>query len=351
MAVLEISNVGVSGISGAVPKRVYNNLDYDWISEKDRKMLIKTTGIMTRHIAPLGMTTGDLCTVATEKLIKELQWDKDSVDLLVFVSQSRDYMLPATACILQDKLGLSKNCLSFDVNMGCSGYVYGLSIISGLMSSGSLKRGLLLVGDISTISTSYKDKSAFPIFGDGGTCTALEYKKDEKLVFNLQTDGSGHEAIIIRDGGFRNYLNKSSFDAVKYEEGIERSRSQLELNGLEIFNFSLTEVKPNILKLLEKTETAIEDVSYFVFHQANRLINESIRKKLKLPEEKVPYSLGKYGNTSSASIPITILSELRDKVTQGKNTVLLSGFGVGLSWGSVLLNMDNIVCPEIIEIE
>ncbi len=351
MACFSISNVAVKGISGAVPKKIFRNAEYDWISEKERQMLIKTTGVEERHVADFGMTTADLCEEATSKLLSELNWEKDSVDVLIFVSQSRDYLVPATSCILQEKLGLSKTSIAFDVNMGCSGYVYGLSVISSMLSSGGLKRGLLLVGDISSQNTSYRDKSTFPLFGDAGTCTALEFQEGEQMHYNLQTDGKGYEAIIIRDGGCRNYASKESFEEEVIEEGIQRSKVQLELNGLDVFNFSLKEVKPNVVELLEFAQEEKEEVDYFVFHQANKLINESIRKKLKLPEEKVPYSLKEYGNTSSASIPITILAQIGEQLAQPNNKLVLSGFGVGLSWGSVLLSMDAINCLQIIEID
>lgn len=351
MAQFSINNVAVKGISGAVPKEVYDNLNYEWISEKDRDMFIKTTGVAQRHVARFGLTTADLCEEAANKLLNELDWNKEEIEVLIFVSQSRDYLIPATACILQNKLGLSNGCLAFDVNMGCSGYTYGLSIISALMESGSLKKGLLLVGDVSTLNTSYHDKSTFPLFGDAGTCTALEYSLNKKMTFNLQTDGQGHEAIIIRDGGCRNYASEVSFKRKKIDEGIERNRVQLELDGMAVFNFSLREVARNVDQLMNYAEVQPDEINYFIFHQANKLINESIRKKLKLPPEKVPYSLHQYGNTSSASIPITILSELEEIISEGSTTLLLSGFGVGLSWGSVILTLNNIVCLPIIEVD
>lgn len=351
MAQFTINNVAVRGMSGAVPKEVYNNIDYEWISEKDRDMFIKTTGVVQRHVARFGLTTADLCEVATNKLLVKLGWNKEDIDVLVFVSQSRDYLIPATACILQNKLELSTGCLAFDVNMGCSGYTYGLSIISALLEGGNLKKGLLLVGDISTLNTSYYDKSTFPLFGDAGTCTALEHTPNEEMCFNLQTDGDGHEAIIIRDGGCRNYASEKSFERKKITEGIERSSVQLELDGMAVFNFSLREVVPNVNQLLKYANIQADSINYFVFHQANKLINESIRKKLKLEPDRVPYSLQEYGNTSSASIPITIISELEKIISDGRTTLLLSGFGVGLSWGSLILNLNNVICLPIIEVD
>lgn len=351
MALFSIENIQIKGISCAVPKDIYSNMDYERISIKEREMLIRTTGVEKRHVAKFGTTTADLCKVATNKLLNELKWQRSDIEILIFVSQSRDYLIPATACILQNRLELSKNCMAFDVNMGCSGYVYGLSIIAGIMAATKLKKGLLLVGDVSTLNTSYKDKSTFPLFGDAGTCTAIQFVDGAQMDFNLQTDGSGYEAIIIRDGGCRNYASKESFDSKKYSDGIERNRVELELDGIQVFNFSLKEVHLNILTLLEFRKNKVEEIDYFIFHQANKLINESIRKKLKIPIEKFPYSMAEYGNTSSASIPLTILAALSENLQNQNQKLLISGFGVGLSWGSAIVDFKNVVCLPIIEMD
>jgi len=351
LALFSIENIQIKGISCAVPKDIYSNMDYERISIKEREMLIRTTGVEKRHVAKFGTTTADLCKVATNKLLNELKWQRSDIEILIFVSQSRDYLIPATACILQNRLELSKNCMAFDVNMGCSGYVYGLSIIAGIMAATKLKKGLLLVGDVSTLNTSYKDKSTFPLFGDAGTCTAIQFVDGAQMDFNLQTDGSGYEAIIIRDGGCRNYASKESFDSKKYSDGIERNRVELELDGIQVFNFSLKEVHLNILTLLEFRKNKVEEIDYFIFHQANKLINESIRKKLKIPIEKFPYSMAEYGNTSSASIPLTILAALSENLQNQNQKLLLSGFGVGLSWGSAIIDFKNVVCLPIIEMD
>ena len=168
--------------------------------------------------------------------------------------------------------------------------------------------------------------------------------------FNLQTDGKGYKAIIIPDGGIRNLVTPESFTEEKITEGIERNRLQIALDGMEVFQFSLREVQPNIERLLQDAGKNLEEVDYFVLHQANRLMNESIRKKMRIPPEKCPYSMEEYGNTSSASIPLTISHALRDVMQEGINRLVLSGFGVGLSWGSVYLETEKVVCPEIIEI-
>lgn len=351
MALFSIPHIKLSGISACVPKRSESNLDYDWITEQERALLIKTTGIENRRIAAANLTTSDFCYTAAEKLIDELKWRKEEIEIIIFVSQSPDYLLPATAIILQDRLNLPKTALAFDISLGCSGFIYGLSTIASLMTNAKIKKGLLLTGDVSSSSLNRKDKSTYPLFGDAGTATALEYDENAApMFFNLQSDGAGYKTIIITDGGTRQQLTPESYIDVEIEKGIVRSRKNLVLDGLEVFNFSLREVGPNIKELLRSNSTEIENYDYFVFHQANKLMNETIRKKLKIEPEKVPYSLNKYGNTSSASIPLTIVSELSEKITNSTTHFLLSGFGVGLSWGSVALKASNLICPPVIEL-
>ena len=352
MALFSISGVRLAGIASAVPRQEYNNRDYEWISEKERELFIKTVGVEKRRMAPTGLTTSDLCESAAIKLVADLGWSFQDIDLLVFVSQSRDHIIPATAGILQHKLGMSNRTLAYDVSLGCSGFIYGLSIAGSQMATGQIRKALLMVGDVSTHTTSYKDKSTFPLFGDAGSVAALEYSPDAPpMHFNLQTDGSGYEAIIIPDGGIRNLASpETSFRQEEIAEGIIRTRYDIALDGLAVFQFSLREVAPNVRDLLAYAEMDVDGIDHFIFHQANRLMNESIRKKLGIPADKYPYSMDIYGNTSSASIPVTINHGLRDVISGKKLSLLLSGFGVGLSWGSVILETRDVISPEILEI-
>lgn len=352
MALFPIHGVRIVGIVSAVPKPVYDNRDYEWIGEKERELFIKTVGVEKRRIAPEGMTTSDLCESAAKDLLKALNWDPKEIDLLIFISQSRDYIIPATAGILQDKLGFSKDCMAFDISLGCSGYIYGLSVAGSQMAASGMKKALLMVGDVSTRTTSYKDKSTYPLFGDAGSVTALELDdKAGPMTFNLQTDGSGYDAIIIPDGGIRNFASKeSSFEEEEFADGIIRHRFHIALDGMKVFQFSLREVTPNVITLLEIVDKDIAEVDYYIFHQANKLMNESIRKKLKITPEKYPYSMNEYGNTSSASVPLTINGRVGEEAQSGRLKMVLSGFGVGLSWGSVYLETEKIYCPPIIEI-
>jgi 3-oxoacyl-[acyl-carrier-protein] synthase-3 len=347
MAIFSIPNIKISGVSACVPKDVKYNKDYTWISEKERANLIKTIGVEKKHHAKKGTSTSDLCYVAADGLINQLNWDRNEIDLLIFISQSRDYMLPSTACILQERLRLKKTTIAFDICLGCSAFNYGLSVISSMMSNGGLNKGLLLMGDISSIG-SYRDKSVFPLFGDAGSATALEYKKNSKeMTFNLQTDGKGYKAIIIPHGGFRNLPSAKTFKYKTYKKGIIRHNGQVSLDGTAVFNFSLREVPNNITELLNYTNLSIDNFDYVVFHQANKLMNETIRKLLKIKTEKFPYTLNDYGNTSSASIPLTIVARLQKEVSEKNVSILTAGFGVGLSWGSNNIELNKIICPDL----
>ncbi len=351
MAFFTVNKVAIKGIAAAVPSQIESNWDYDLLTDSEKKLLVKTTGVEERRRAPIGTTTSDLCFVAAQKLMSDLNWQPEEVSALVFVSQSSDYYLPATAIILQDRLGLSKSCLAFDIGLGCSGYVYGLSVLSSILSATGLKKALLMVGDVSTATCSYEDKSTYPLFGDAGTVTALEFSEAAKpMTFNLQSDGSGFEAIIIPHGGIRNRASRASFDKKEIDKGIVRADYNLALNGLEVFNFSIREVPQALKNFMEDTQSNTEDYDYFLMHQANKLMNETIRKKVKFEEAKVPYSMKKFGNTSSASIPLTLVTELREELQSKSLNLLMTGFGVGLSWGVSSIELDCIACPELIEL-
>jgi len=350
MAVFTIQNIKLSGISGCVPKQIEDNKNLSLLTENERELFIKTVGIRYRRVAPKGVTASDLCFTAVEKLLNDLNWNREEIKILVFITQTPDYIIPNTSSVLQEKLKLSKNCIAFDVNLGCSGYVYGLSIIGGLLQNMVGGKALLLVGDVSTQTISNKDKSTAPLFSDAGTATALEFSLNHEIHFNLQTDGKEFDDIIVPDGGFRNRVNEKSFELNEYEGGILRSNLDMKLDGLKIFNFALREIAPNINNLLREKNIDKSSVDYFVFHQANLLMLESVRKKLQAEPEKVPYSLHDYGNTSSASIPVTMLTKLREHLVSQKLSLLLSGFGVGLSWGSAYIETEKIVCPELIEL-
>ncbi len=351
MATFTTAGVMITGLAACVPKKEVSNYDYKWVSAKEREQLVKTIGVEKRRHVEKGTTTSDMCQKAAEALLEGLEVDRSQIKLLIFISQTRDYFIPQTSGILQDKMGLPKSCIALDVSLGCSGYVYGLAMASGMMNAFGIDKALLLVGDISSLNSAYRDKSTYPLFGDAGTATLLERNLEAPpMHFSLEGDGSGHKAIIIPDGGMRNILSKKSFNYKKIAPGIHRTPLHVALDGIEVFNFSLREVVPNIRHLLKFTGEELAAFDYLVFHQANKLINDTLRKMLKLPQEKVPLSIGKFGNTSSASIPLTIVSELKNEVRERELKLLLSAFGIGLSWGTVSLKLQKPFCPDLLEI-
>jgi 3-oxoacyl-[acyl-carrier-protein] synthase-3 len=344
MATFSISDIAIKGISCCVPKNKELNRDMTLMTNDEIEKLIDATGVEERRIVDVTTCTSDLCFHATEKLISELNWNKDDIEILVFVSQTSDYIIPVTSTILQDRLGLSKSCIAFDVPLGCSGYVYGISIIASMMKATGLKRGILLSGDTISKIISKSDKSTLSLFGDAVSATAFEFDTTANdLLFDLGSDGSGKNTIIIKDGGARNRINESSLEYSEIGSGIRRNACQLVLEGMDVFSFGISQAPKSVNLLLDKFELDKDDIDYFIFHQANLMMNKMIVKKLKIPEEKVPYSLKKYGNTSSASIPLTIVTELEEHVKFKDNIFIFCGFGVGLSWGTVCVNLKKDV--------
>lgn len=347
MAYLHYSNVRIAGIAAGVPKKVKSNLTDEENISKDYtpEEFVKATGVVERHVSNT-LCTSDLCYAAAEKLIAELQWDKSEIGALVFVSQTADYILPATSCILQERLGLSRECYATDCALGCSGWVYGLSQVMGLLYTGEIKKALLLCGDAKK-----RAKAPFdPLFGHAGTATALEYKEGAKDIhFHFGTDGSGYDAIITPDGGSRNQVSPKSFE---YEEieGKMYHRMMTRMNGMDVFSFAISTAPKSVKRLAEHFGFDYQEADYFVFHQANMKINNMIIKKLKLDETKVPSCMSHYGNTSSASIPLTIVTQLQGKLNKPTKFVCC-GFGVGLSWGTVAFETENIVVPEVVLVD
>jgi 3-oxoacyl-[acyl-carrier-protein] synthase-3 len=350
MACFKIDQVSLRGICAAVPRTSADNLTLELLPERDRIALVRTAGIAQRRVAAPHICASDLCFAAAEPLLATLGWDRATIDVLVFVTQTPDLLVPGTASQLQERLGLGNHVLAIDVNQGCAGYVYGLSIASAMLSAGHLRRALLLVGDTITHTLSPEDKSTVPIFSDAGSATALEFAAGATpMQFNLQTDGKGYQAICIPAGGSREPYRAEGSVLHDHGQGIRRGAHHLAMQGLDVFNFALAEVAPNVRALLEFADVAMDQPDAFVFHQANLLLNESIRRKLGVPTEKVPYSLREFGNTSSATIPVTMVHALAERLRTAHSKMVLSGFGVGLSWGSVLLELDRIVCPPMVE--
>lgn len=350
MGFIEIKNVRVAGISAGVPKNIINNLEAQTIFSKDynNQEFVETTGVKERRIDST-LTTSDLCYRAAEKLIEELHWEKKEIRALIFVSQTFDFLAPATACILQDKLQLSKEIFAQDIELGCSGWVYGMMNLASLMQTGYIQKALLLCGDARQQYVPENPELTDPLFGYAGTATALEYEEgNEGLKCHFGTDGSGYDAIIIPGGASRYPLSTNSF-IPELIDGKEILPVESRMKGMDVFSFGISTAPKSIKKLAEHFQYDYLKSDYFIFHQANKKMNDLIIKKLKLPESKVPSSMEYFGNTSSASIPLTIVT-LRNILTNGEYNVTCCGFGIGLSWGTINLNMKNLIIPAIIEV-
>ena len=326
MSFIKIENISIVGMSTAVPTQTSINTNEKFIT---------TTGVAEKRIADNKICTSDLCFEAAEKLISDLVIDKNDIEILIFVSQTPDYKLPVTSTILQHKLGLSQSCFCLDIPLGCSGYVYGLSTISSLMSSGKIKKGLLLVGDTISKEVDKDDQSTEPLFGDAGTATLLSYDENSNpMLFGLGSDGEGYESIIIPNSGSR----------------VSNSETKkLFLNGIDVFNFGTNKVPKVVNQFIDNFNLDKDAINHFVFHQANKFMNDKIYKKLGISTDKTSSSLKKFGNTSSSTIPLTVVTELGG--IKKDNSMLFCGFGVGLSWGTFYTKMNNdIFCSKLIEV-
>lgn len=343
----------ISGMVSVVPPKIktfdQESLNYD-IEQKQLARIKKSIGLDKRHVTDENTTTLDLCLFAAQSLIEGLGIEKNAIDGLICISQTPDHFQPCNSAITHGRLGLSDHCASFDVNLGCSGYVYGLWLAHMMIESKSCKKVLVLAGDTLSKCVSAKDRSVGPLFGDGGTATLIEYTEDSNpTYFSMHTDGSGAEHIKIPAGGFRMPLSPETAKEFKTEDGNIMSNENLQMDGGEVFNFSVNVEPKAIEELLKFSGEEKENIDYLIFHQANKYIIGNIVRRLKFPKDKAPANtVEKYGNQSSASIPTTINDALGDELVLNQKKVILSGFGVGLSWASCLTNMKLKFCPKVI---
>lgn len=346
-----IKNVKLKGVSACVPRTNLRTEDMPIFNKEDCDKFINSVGIESRRTASAGVCASDLCYAAAEKLISELEWDKNEIEALVFVSITADYRSPMTSCILQDRLGLPKSCFTMDIPIACCGYLHGITVLGNLMSNGNIKKALLLCGDTCFQTSSHEDKSRFPIFGDAGTATAFEYDVlAEDIISYSYTDGGGYEAIITPHSGFRHPVTPESFIMEDFGNGVKRAPIHGSLDGLEVFSFAISKAPKVIKELMSNHNIDKNEVDYFLFHQANRLINQMISKKLKFETNKVPSNIEEFGNTSCASIPLLMVTRIREEITKRPLNLILLGFGVGLTWGCINIKTDQIVCPSLIEL-
>ena len=310
----------------------------------------KSIGLQKRHIVDNETTTSDLCEKAARQLLNGMQVDKSEIGAVIFVTQTPDYFQPASAAYLHGKLGLSQNCAVFDVNQGCSGYVYGLWLASMMLETGSCKKVLLLAGDTISKIVNPNDSNVAPMFGDGGTATIVENSEiEKKSYFIFHSNGKKFDTIIQPKGAFREPTPQIINNKNVFDTSAKRNLGNLFMDGTEVFVFAINEEPKAISEILAFSKSKEHEIDFIIFHQANKYIISNIARRLKFPLEKVPSdTTGKYGNQSSASIPCTISDAINNEVVSRDVKLVLSGFGVGLSWATCQLNLDKIYCPDVI---
>ncbi len=353
MARWNIHNVRMTGVSACVPKEVVHSEDFPFFDKEGAEVFNNTVGILERRLGPDSLCASDMCQAAAEKLLAELGWEKESVDMLVFESVTGDYKTPPTSCLLQDRLGLSEDCFCVDIPMGCCGCMYAMNVAGNMLSNGDIRRALLLIGDTALRMGSMQDKSRVPLFGDMGTAIALEYDPSaQPIMIDFHTQGSGYKALMTPHGGYRHPITEESFVQEDFGNGIIRAPKDTLIDGLAVFTFAISKPAKTVANLMEELHIDKDnDIDYYLIHQANKLIVDRLVKKLKLPAEKVPYNLEEFGNTGGASVPGLMVTRLREQLQQeGYKRLLCSSFGLGLSWGTMLLNVEKLVIPELIEI-
>lgn len=336
-----MKKAAIQAINYYLPEKTISNEELANIfPEWPADQIYKKTGIRSRHIAADDETASDLAFLAAQNLFNNSSYDAENIDMVILCTQAPDYTLPTSACILQTRLGIPSSAGAFDFNLGCSGYVYGLSITKGLVESGSANNVLLLTGNTYSKYMHAKDKNVRTIFGDAGTATLIQgVESNEDLIgpFTFGTDGAGADKLIVKVSGAR-YASEDEF----FQGGGEQRKdgfpnNTLFMDGPSIFSFTLRVVPKMIKALFAKTGLVIDNIDHFVFHQANKFMLDSLRRQSKIPEEKFVLDMENIGNTISSTIPIALSNATNKSVLKANQKVMLVSFGVGLSWAACLV--------------
>lgn len=339
-------HIKICGVATAVPThKIYSEEYAQYFGADTVKKIVASTGVRECYHTHEKQTASDLAFSAADYLLREKNIDPESIGILIFVVNYPDYFVPATAMVLQKRLKLSKDCIVYDINLGCSGTMYGLHTVSSLLQCSSARRALMLVGDTTSKTASLFDTTRI-LFGDAGSAILLEKTEEiTPMQFGLQSDGNRFKSIIISAGAFRN--PNASHEMELWADGNRRSDYNLYMNGPDVFNFTMTDVPTLFKEFMEHFHVAPDDVDALILHQPNLFILKHLAKKIKVPMEKVPVSLDRYGNTAGVAIPLTMCDQYGDQWDQTYR-LMISGFGVGLSWGVATLTLDtNVVLPII----
>ncbi len=344
MSFFKFHNIKITGIASAVPTKVVKSMKYaEQFGEESVKQFIEMTGIQEHRESRQYQTASDLGFVSAEKLLVEKNIDRNSIGVLLFGAHSTDYRRPATACVLHKRLELDNHCVTFDVGLGCSAFVYCVQVAASLLNCSDSKRALVIVGETMTKMIYPEDKASVMLFGDAGAAVLLEKTEEPNcLAGELFTDGTGYRAIIAPAGGFRNL--EDTHEPMVWEDGSTRTLYNTNMNGTDVFSFTITKVPKTIKEFLTKTNQKVDEFDCLAFHQANRFIHQQLAKKLKADIAKMPLCLDRYGNTSAPAIPLLLSEVYGNDNSDTSLNILMCGFGVGLSWGvmSAVINTKDI---------
>jgi 3-oxoacyl-[acyl-carrier-protein] synthase III len=350
MSLLKYNGIGIKAISATVPKTRIETIKQTHLLNEDQLVkFINATGVKERRIVDEDVCGSDLSYNAAVNLFKETGTKPEDIDALIFLSQTPDYRSPGTSIILQDRLKLPKTTIAYDVNMTCSGYVYGLFLAYSMANTDGINNVLLLIGETLSKITSKQDKSSGLLLGDAGSATLIS--KDDKYgesFFSLNTDGSNYKSVMIPGGGFRNRSSIKTLTDKVYEDGSIRNDEQVNMEGMDVFSFAVSEIPKDVKRLLSFSGIGINDIDKIVFHQSNKYMMDVIAKKSKVDLSKMLYSIQKYGNTSGVTIPLTIVDQ--KAMINNNDLLLLNAIGAGFSYGSILLNLVDCNIVEINEL-
>lgn len=344
MPFLQFRNIKISGLAAAVPKNIVQAESFkDVFGKEEVEKFMLMTGVSETRWTSKNQTASDLGYIAARKLIDQKKINTDDIGALVFGSHSPDYRRPASAFVLQKRLGLTTETAVFDISLGCSSMVYGLQVVASIMNCSDIKKSLLIVGDTAGKSVYPKDRASIMLVGDAGVAVLLEKTNDCKPIFSLvRSDGNGYRYLIVPAGGYRNL--DADRNVFVCPDGNERTLHNSFMQGTSVFTFTISDVPKAIRDFWDRTKTTVDDYDCYAFHQANLYILKQIARKLKIPPEKMPLTLAKYGNTSGASQVVSLCDAYGGHEERELKT-LFCGFGVGLSWGvsSAFLNTSDIL--------
>ena len=346
MGLLKFNNVGIKAISATVPKNIVPTASLtDHFSIEQIEKFVESTGVKERRFASSDMCASDLCFDAASQLFDQTDIKREDIDLLLFVSQTPDYKIPGTSVLLQNRLGLKKSTIVYDMNMSCSGFLHGLLMSYTFLQLPEINNVLLLVGDTLSKYLSLDDKSTGMLLGDGGIASVItKGNQFGESFFSMNTDGAYLDSVYLPAGGSRQMSSPTSCLVNEFEDGSKRSQEHLVMNGMDVFSFAISELPKDIRRLLTFANKKIDEIDKYAFHQANKFMTEFIGKKVKANPEKILLSIHKYGNTAGISIPLT-LAENRESI-KTNDSILMNAIGAGFAYGSVLLNIaDCIILP------